>query len=172
MEFENFGNGAVREDKTGKGRFDLLPWCAIMRVAKHMQESLKVYSPRNWEQGLPMHSMVDSAFRHLAKYTDGWKDEDHLCAAATNLLMAMWMEEKKPEMQDIPTRINDELTEDEKAYSEEAFIERELDRCDFYDSTLARCMGTKDMERCNCNGITSCCDFYEEFRSGKPRQKT
>lgn len=104
MELEHFENGAVREDKTGKGRFDLIPWCAIMRVAKHMQQSLEVYSPRNWEKGLPMHSMIDSAFRHLAKYVDGQTDEDHLCAAATNLLMAMWMEEKRPEMQDIPSR--------------------------------------------------------------------
>lgn len=51
-----------------------------------------------------MHSVLDSAFRHLAKYMDGRTDEDHLCAAATNLLMAMWLEEKKPETQDIPTR--------------------------------------------------------------------
>lgn len=104
MQVEEFGNGAVREDKTGKGRFDLLPWCAIMRIAKHMEGSLKVYRPRNWEQGLPMHSVLDSALRHLAKYMDGQTDEDHLCAAATNLLMAMWLEEKKPETQDIPTR--------------------------------------------------------------------
>ena len=104
MKTEEFGNGAIREDKEGKGRFDLLPWCAIMRIAKHMQESLKVYEPRNWERGLPMHSMIDSAFRHMAKYVDGQTDEDHLCAAATNLLMAMWTEEKHPEMQDIPTR--------------------------------------------------------------------
>lgn len=104
MELEHFENGAVREDKTGKGRFDLIPWCAVMRIAHHMEESLKVYEPRNWEKGLPMHSMIDSAFRHLAKYVDGQTDEDHLCAAATNLLMAMWMEEKRPEMQDIPSR--------------------------------------------------------------------
>lgn len=104
MELEHFENGAVREDKTGKGRFDLIPWCAVMRIAHHMEESLKVYEPRNWEKGLPMHSMIDSAFRHLAKYVDGRTDEDHLCAAATNLLMAMWMEEKRPEMQDIPSR--------------------------------------------------------------------
>lgn len=52
-----------------------------------------------------MHSMLDSAIRHLMKYMDGWQDEDHLCAAATNLLMAMWTEEKHPEMQDIPARL-------------------------------------------------------------------
>jgi hypothetical protein len=69
-----------------------------------MEDALTHYPERNWEKGLPMHSMIDSAFRHLAKYADGQKDEDHLCAAATNLLMALWTEEKRPDMQDIPTR--------------------------------------------------------------------
>lgn len=108
---QEFKTGAVR-DTGGKGRMDLLPWCALIRVSKHMEDAIAPdpetgvphYPERNWEKGLPIHSMVDSAFRHLAKYVDGWDDEDHLCAAATNLLMAMWMEEKRPDMQDIPTR--------------------------------------------------------------------
>ena len=104
MNLENFESGAVREDKSGKGRMDLIPWCAILRISQHMQDSLKVYEERNWEIGLPMHSMIDSAMRHLAKYMDGQRDEDHLCAAATNLLMAMWTEEKRPDMMDIPSR--------------------------------------------------------------------
>ena len=62
------------------------------------------YAERNWECGLPMHSMIDSAFRHLAKYMMGMTDEDHLCAAATNLLMAMWTEDNVPGVQDIPAR--------------------------------------------------------------------
>ena len=98
-----FKTGAVR-NTGGKGRMDLLPWCAIMRVSRHMEDALEHYPERNWENGLPMHTMIDSAFRHLAKYVDGWDDEDHLCAAATNLLMAMWTEEKRPAMQDIPER--------------------------------------------------------------------
>lgn len=100
---EKFETGAVR-DVGGKGRMDLLPWCALLRVSKHMEDANTHYPERNWEKGLPMHSMLDSAMRHLAKYMDGWGDEDHLAAAATNLLMAMWTEEKKPDMQDIPTR--------------------------------------------------------------------
>ena len=97
-----YETGAVR-NTGGKGRMDLIPWCAVMRVSKHMEDALRHYPERNWENGLPLHTMIDSAFRHLAKYMDGWDDEDHLCAAATNLLMAMWTEEKKPEMRDIPT---------------------------------------------------------------------
>lgn len=108
---EEFKTGAVR-DIGGKGRMDLLPMCALIRISKHMEDAIMPdpetgtphYPERNWEKGIPIHSMIDSAFRHLAKYVDGWDDEDHLCSAATNLLMAMWMEEKKPEMQDIPTR--------------------------------------------------------------------
>lgn len=108
---QEYKTGAVR-DTGGKGRMDLLPMCALMRVARHMEDSIAPdpetgiphYPERNWEKGLPMHSMIDSALRHLMKYMDGWDDEDHLCAAATNLLMAMWTEEKRPEMQDIPTR--------------------------------------------------------------------
>jgi hypothetical protein len=69
-----------------------------------MEDALAHYPERNWEKGMPMHCMIDSAMRHLAKYMDGMDDEDHLCAAATNLLMALWTEEKCPEMQDIPTR--------------------------------------------------------------------
>jgi hypothetical protein len=70
-----------------------------------MEDALTHYPERNWEKGLPMHSMIDSAFRHLAKYTEGMTDEDHLCAAATNLLMALWTEENMPDMQDIPSRM-------------------------------------------------------------------
>ena len=101
---QEFETGAVR-DTGGKGRMDLVPWCAIRRVSRHMEDALTHYPERNWEKGLPMHSMVDSAFRHLAKYVEGMTDEDHLCAAATNLLMAMWTETNRPDMQDIPTRL-------------------------------------------------------------------
>lgn len=108
---QQFQTGAVR-DTGGKGRMDLLPMCALLRISKHMEDAIAPdpetgiphYPERNWEEGIPIHSMLDSALRHLAKYMDGWTDEDHLCAAATNLLMAMWMEEKRPGMQDIPTR--------------------------------------------------------------------
>lgn len=101
---EKFETGAVRQTG-GKGRVDLLPMCALLRIAKHMEDSLTHYEERNWEKGMPIHCMIDSALRHLMKYVDGQKDEDHLCACATNLLMAMWTEEKMPQMQDIPTRL-------------------------------------------------------------------
>ena len=73
-----YQTGAVR-DTGGKGRMDLLPMCALIRISKHMEDAIAPdpktgvphYPERNWEKGLPMHSMIDSAFRHLAKYVDG-----------------------------------------------------------------------------------------------------
>ena len=98
-----YGTGAVR-DTGGKGRMDLLPWSALLRVSRHMENSLESHGERNWERGLPMHCFLDSAFRHMAKYMEGQVDEDHLAAATTNLLMALWTEEHLPDMQDIPSR--------------------------------------------------------------------
>lgn len=106
MEMKKYDTGAVREDKTGKGRMDLLPMCALIRLSKHFETSLADHPERNWEKGLPMHSFLDSGIRHLFKYMDGCTDEDHLCAAAWNILCAMWTEEKHPEMQDIPARLH------------------------------------------------------------------
>ena len=81
-----FGTGAVRDMHSGKGRMDLLPWEALIEVSKHCEEGALKYGERNCEKGIPIHSLIDSAFRHLAKYIMG-------------------MEIKHPELQDIPTRM-------------------------------------------------------------------
>lgn len=103
-----FESGAVRDMAEGKGRMDLLPWAAIMEVAKHCENGAKKYGEHNVDKGLPTHSFCDSAARHLAKYLDGWTDEPHLLAAAWNLLWAIQMEIKHPEMVDTPFVQNDE----------------------------------------------------------------
>ena len=104
-ERREFASGAVRDIQEGKGRMDLLPACAIIRLAKHYENGAKKYAERNWEKGIPTHSFIDSALRHIMNYLDGQTDEDHLCAAAWNLMCCMWTEEKHPELQDIPSRL-------------------------------------------------------------------
>ena len=99
-----FDSGAVRDMQEGKGRCDLLPACAILRIARHFEAGAKKYDDRNWEKGIPVGSFIDSAIRHLMKYLDGQADEDHLCAAGWNILCAMWTEEKRPDLINIPTR--------------------------------------------------------------------
>lgn len=106
-ERRKFETGAVRDVVSGKGRCDLLPSCAILRLAKHFENGAVKYDERNWEKGIPISAMMDSGMRHLLKYLDGQTDEDHLVAATWNLICAMWMEEKKPEMQDIPSRLEE-----------------------------------------------------------------
>ena len=99
-----FPTGAVRDMQNGKGRMDLLPWAAIMEVSKHCENGARKYGEHNVDKGLPVSSFCDSAARHLAKYIDGWDDEPHLLAAAWNLLWAIQMEIKHPELVDVPWR--------------------------------------------------------------------
>lgn len=101
-----FDSGAKRDCHKGKGRFDLLPMCTLMRLAKHFEAGADKYDARNWEKGIPSSRFLDSAFRHLVKYADGWTDEDHLIAAIWNLSCLAWNEEKRQDMMDIPSRIN------------------------------------------------------------------
>ena len=100
-----FSSGVVRDMHAGKGRFDLMPWAALMEVSKHCEAGAVKYGEHNVDKGIPTHSLCDSAARHLAKYLDGWTDEPHLIAAAWNLLWAIQMELKHPEMVDTPYEV-------------------------------------------------------------------
>lgn len=99
-----FQTGAVRDMHEGKGRMDLLPWAAIIEVSKHCERGAKKYGEHNVDKGIPTSSLCDSAARHLAKYLDAQDDEDHLLAAAWNLLWAIQMREKRLDMVDTPWR--------------------------------------------------------------------
>lgn len=109
-----FSTGAQRDMHTGKGRFDLLPWHAIHEVAKHCEEGALKYGERNVDKGIPQHSFIDSAFRHLKKYWTGETDEPHLRAAAWNILWALEQETTHPELVNVPgkeTETNEQKVE-------------------------------------------------------------
>lgn len=99
-----FSTGAVRDMHEGKGDMASVPWEAILRLSKHYENGAKKYERWNFRKGIPVSSFIDSAMRHLAKYQCGCDDEDHLAAAAFNVLGAMLMENTMPEMQDLPLR--------------------------------------------------------------------
>ena len=169
---------------------DLLPWSALLRVSRHMEDAIKPdpetgkphYPERNWEKGLPLHTMIDSAFRHLAKYMEGWDDEDHLCAAATNLLMAMWTEKNRPEMRDIPSRSHgrpflgasdteEPLVPVPSPEAKEGATGGPEEVCSCFRPGIDhedRCAGTRELERCVCGGKQAQCDFYPDVRDAKP----
>lgn len=127
-----FSTGAVRDMKDGKGRFDLLPWYGIMEVSKHCEEGAKKYGEHNVDRGIPLHSLMDSASRHLAKFIAGESDEDHLRAAAWNILWALNQRTTHPELndmywakKDVPKNVK--AKETEYAYSSE---EVKIKKCD------------------------------------------
>lgn len=96
-----FSTGAQRDIQHGKGRMDLLPWYGIMEVSKHCEEGAEKYGEHNVDKGIPLHSLCDSAARHLAKFIAGEMDEDHLRAAAWNLLWALNQRKTHPELDDL-----------------------------------------------------------------------
>jgi hypothetical protein len=102
-ERREFPTGAVRDMAEGKGDMVSVPWEAILRLSKHYEDGAKKYKRWNY-RGLPVSSFIDSACRHLAKYQCGCDDEDHLAAAAFNILGAMLVENITPELQDLPLR--------------------------------------------------------------------
>jgi len=81
-----FKTGAGRDNRDGKGRYDLLPTRAIKRIAVHYENGGKVHGNRNWEKGIPVSRCFDAALRHLFQALEGKDDEDHLAACAWNVL--------------------------------------------------------------------------------------
>lgn len=99
-----FPTGSVRDMHEGKGDMVSLPWEALLRLSRHYEDGAKKYGRWNYQKGIPVSSFIDSACRHLAKYQCGMDDEDHLAAAAFNVLGAMLMEATRPELIDLPAR--------------------------------------------------------------------
>lgn len=89
-----FPSGAVRDIQAGKGRFDLLPPSALLRIAKQFEHGATKYGERNWERGIPLSRFLDSALRHVCLFLTGRQEEDHLVAAAWNLLAALETESR------------------------------------------------------------------------------
>ena len=94
--------GFVRDTHEGKGRMDLLPWPAIIELSKHCEVGALKYGERNIDMGAPLHSLLDSGARHLAKLMSGQTDEDHLRAACWNLMWALNQRTTHPELNDTP----------------------------------------------------------------------
>lgn len=125
-----FETGAKRDMHAGKGRMDLLPWYGIMEVSKHCEEGALKYGEHNVDKGIPLHSLLDSASRHLAKYMVGMDDEDHLRAACWNLLWALNQRQTHPELDDRFTA-NDSKKESKEVSDENRVIDVTCKRCGF-----------------------------------------
>lgn len=139
-----FETGAKRDMHAGKGRMDLLPWYGIMEVSKHCEEGALKYGEHNVDKGIPLHSLLDSAARHLAKYMVGMNDEDHLRAACWNLLWALNQRETHPELDDRFAVKVEEAREDKEDYRFSTEVKQEwLDKL----AVHTRCLKCGDVHK-------------------------
>ena len=88
-----FDTGSVRDQRGGKGRFDLISPVALRRLARHSENGAVKYGDRNWEKGQPLCAFLDSAMRHLQDFLEGDRAEDHLAAAAWNVFSVIHTQE-------------------------------------------------------------------------------
>ena len=96
----DFLKNALDDFREYKGECDIYEM--FLDVSHHYEEGAKKYKERNWEQGIPLHSFIDSAVRHYLNFQIGRHDERHDRAFYWNLLGALWTQENKPEMIDLP----------------------------------------------------------------------
>jgi len=92
---ETFEGGATRSDSRGKGRFDLIPYGPLKRLALRYEEGGIEHGDNNWKNGQPRERILAAAVRHTYQWADGERDEDHLAAAAWNIFALMYFEDKK-----------------------------------------------------------------------------
>lgn len=86
---QRFETGAQRDTAGGKGRYDLIPPVPLDRLAMLYEAGAIKYDARNWEKGIPVSRFLDSALRHINKWREGYRDEDHLIQGVFNLFGAI-----------------------------------------------------------------------------------
>ncbi len=110
----HFDTGAQRDVATNKGRYDLISPIVMDRLAKLMERGAVKYDDRNWEKGMPLHVYVDSGLRHIYKFLEGHRDEDHLIAAIWNFSALLHIEEMikrgklSKDLNDLPNYIEED----------------------------------------------------------------
>lgn len=80
--------GARRDDRTGKGRYDLISPIFMRELALCMEKGAdpeKGYGERNWEKGMYLSWFYDSCLRHLYQWKETG-DPVHLRNAAFNIM--------------------------------------------------------------------------------------
>ena len=104
---QSFGKGmAVRDTADDKPRPDLISPFAEERQGHWLRMGAAKYAERNWENGMPFSRCVASLKRHLMKYQQGKRDEDHLAAIMFNA-MALIHYEEMIERGRLPAELND-----------------------------------------------------------------
>lgn len=116
---------------------DLVFAKAMLDLSVHYKNGALKYAERNWEKGIPLHSFMDSAIRHLCKEILDWKDEPHDIAVMWNLYGAIWTLQHYPHLNDLPNykdyikeQSNEVKEETNSGNTTENLIEEEIDEED------------------------------------------
>jgi hypothetical protein len=104
---QSFGKGmAIRDTADDKPRPDLISPFAEERQGHWLRMGAAKYAERNWERGMPFSRCVASLKRHVMKFQQGKRDEDHLAAIMFNA-MALIHYEEMIERGLLPAELND-----------------------------------------------------------------
>jgi len=82
---------------------DLIPYESLEEIAKVLAAGEVKYGTANWTEGIEIRRLISAAMRHLGQFNSGEDyDEEtktlHLANSATNLLFAIWMYKKRPDL--------------------------------------------------------------------------
>ncbi len=78
-----FATGAKRSDATGRGRFDLIPYEAMLSLARRYEMGVPLYGEHNWLKGQPLSRILSSLRRHAMQINYDFS-EDHVGAVLWN----------------------------------------------------------------------------------------
>ena len=79
-------NMAIRDTADDKPRPDLISPFAEERLGHWLRMGAAKYAERNWEKGMPFSRCVASLKRHVMRFQQGMRDEDHLAAIMFNAM--------------------------------------------------------------------------------------
>lgn len=88
---------------TDKPGMDLLPYDALVEIAKVLDFGKEKYAAGNWANGIQLSRLIAAAERHIGEFKEG-RDFDtesglhHTAHAACNLLFIIWMTKHRPKM--------------------------------------------------------------------------
>jgi hypothetical protein len=84
----------LREDKTLKPDFTILPYKALAKLAKQFTKGAEKYKRFNYLNCEDPQTYKESLIRHTLQYIDQQKDEDHLMAVAANAIILLELQER------------------------------------------------------------------------------
>ena len=89
-----FPTGAKRDSNVGKPRPDLIHWTFLEALGKRLALGAEKYGENNYQKGIPNEVAKESLMRHIVAIMADRTDEDHLSAAAANIMFLIYNRDK------------------------------------------------------------------------------